>query len=63
MNLGKKITDYSSSEEKEKKLVDDELDDTTGVNVQFDESDDDVNSFLNFEIFIFEPFSIRKFIF
>lgn len=41
VNLGRKVTDYSSAEEKEKKMTEEELDDTTGVNVQFDESDDE----------------------
>ncbi|XP_030842191.1 U5 small nuclear ribonucleoprotein 200 kDa helicase isoform X2 [Strongylocentrotus purpuratus] len=39
VNLGKKITDYGA--EKEKKNIDDDIDETLGVNVQFEESDDD----------------------
>uniref|UniRef100_A0A915HM77 U5 small nuclear ribonucleoprotein 200 kDa helicase n=1 Tax=Romanomermis culicivorax TaxID=13658 RepID=A0A915HM77_ROMCU len=41
VNLGKKITDYSNQEEKEKKMIEEDLDETTGVNVQFDESDEE----------------------
>ncbi|XP_054766386.2 U5 small nuclear ribonucleoprotein 200 kDa helicase-like [Lytechinus pictus] len=39
VNLGKKITDYGA--EKEKKNIDDDIDETLGVNVQFEESDDE----------------------
>ncbi|XP_072177738.1 U5 small nuclear ribonucleoprotein 200 kDa helicase-like [Diadema setosum] len=40
VNLGKKITDYGV--EKEKKNIDDDIDETLGVNVQFEESDEEV---------------------
>ncbi|XP_070541263.1 U5 small nuclear ribonucleoprotein 200 kDa helicase-like [Ptychodera flava] len=39
VNLGKKITDYGS--DKEPKNIDEEIDETFGVNVQFEESDDE----------------------
>jgi len=45
VNLGRKISDYSTPEEKERKMGgEDDLDETTGVNVQFDESDEEVFS-------------------
>lgn len=42
VNLVKKITDFNSDDGKAKVLTGDELDDTYGVNVQFEEEEDDM---------------------
>ena len=42
VNLVKKITDFNSDDGKTKVLTGDELDDTYGVNVQFEEEEDDM---------------------
>ncbi|XP_071957394.1 U5 small nuclear ribonucleoprotein 200 kDa helicase-like [Antedon mediterranea] len=39
VNLGKKITDFTT--EKDQKPIDEDIDDTLGINVQFQESDDE----------------------
>ena len=40
MNLGKKITDWGSEE---KMQTDENIDETYGINVQFEESEDEVS--------------------
>uniref|UniRef100_A0A914URZ7 U5 small nuclear ribonucleoprotein 200 kDa helicase n=1 Tax=Plectus sambesii TaxID=2011161 RepID=A0A914URZ7_9BILA len=41
VNLGKKVTDFSLGEEQKKVAEQEELDETYGVNVQFEDSDDE----------------------
>ena len=43
VNLGKKITDFVSAGKDEETKEKDEIDDTYGVNVQFEDSDDAVS--------------------
>uniref|UniRef100_A0A0M3J9S1 Helicase_PWI domain-containing protein n=1 Tax=Anisakis simplex TaxID=6269 RepID=A0A0M3J9S1_ANISI len=43
MNLAKKITDFSLEEDRNKYDNQDEIDETIGVNVQFDDSDDEAD--------------------
>ncbi len=43
VNLGKKITDFSTGDEQRKTMEQEELDETYGVNVQFEDSDEEVS--------------------